>query len=185
MGRAFNHSGPNPVEPSCWRSSGLPPVDQKRMVDSPADWKVIPVTIAPPAVVTPPLAMKIGALARRSGLPVKTLRYYEDLGLLPAVGRSPGGYRLFAEESLRRLDFIRRLKSLGLSLEDIQECLAVHDAGRLPCGDIRRQLQRQIDLVDDRLRELRQFRRELQGLLENWQSDPAPNTAVICPNLNV
>jgi DNA-binding transcriptional MerR regulator len=143
------------------------------------------VTIAHAPVADSAIAMKIGELARRSGLPVKTLRYYEDLGLLPAVGRSPGGYRLFAEESLRRLDFIRRLKSLGLSLEDIQACLAVHDAGRLPCGDIQRQLQRQIDLVDERLRELRQFRRELQTLLQNWQSDPLPNTAVICPNLNV
>ncbi len=142
-------------------------------------------TIAHAPVADSAIAMKIGELARRSGLPVKTLRYYEDLGLLPAVGRSPGGYRLFAEESLRRLDFIRRLKSLGLSLEDIQACLAVHDAGRLPCGDIQRQLQRQIDLVDERLRELRQFRRELQTLLQNWQSDPLPNTAVICPNLNV
>jgi len=59
---------------------------------------------------------------------VKTLRCYEELGLLRAVGRSTGGYRLFAEESLRHLEFIRRLKSLGLSLEEIQDCLAVHDA---------------------------------------------------------
>jgi 5'-deoxynucleotidase YfbR-like HD superfamily hydrolase len=66
-----------------------------------------------------------------------------------------------------------------------EECLAVHDAGELPCGDIQRQLQRQIDLVDERLGELRQFRSELQCLLENWRSDPAPNAAVICPNLNV
>ena len=66
--------------------------------------------------------MKIGVLAGRSGLSVKTLRYYEDLGLLPAIARSEGGYRLFAEESLRRLEFIRRLKALGLSLEEIQGC---------------------------------------------------------------
>jgi len=129
--------------------------------------------------------MKIGALAGRSGLPIKTLRYYEDIGLLPAVGRSEGGYRLFAEESLRRLEFIRRLKSLGLTLDDIQECLSVHDAGDLPCGDIQKQLQRQIALVDERLREMRLFRRDLQSLLKNWQSDPAPNTDLICPNLNI
>ena len=132
-----------------------------------------------------PAGMKIGVLAQRSGLPVKTLRYYEELGLLPAVGRSAGGYRLFAESSLRRLEFIRRLKSLGLTLEDIQGCLEVHDAGQLPCGDIQRQLQRQIDLVDERLRELHQFRTELRGLLGNWQNDPAPNASVICPNLKV
>jgi len=141
--------------------------------------------VNPMAAVGIKTGMKIGALADRSGLPVKTLRYYEDLGLLPAVGRSEGGYRLFGEESLRRLEFIRRLKSLGLTLDDIAECLAVHDAGGLPCGDIQRQLQRQIDLVDKRLQELGLFRRELQSLLQNWQSDPAPNTAVICPNLNI
>ncbi|MFZ0406557.1 MAG: heavy metal-responsive transcriptional regulator [Cyanobium sp.] len=129
--------------------------------------------------------MKIGVLAGRSGLPVKTLRYYEDLGLLPAIGRSEGGYRLFAEESLRRLAFIRRLKTLGLSLEEIQDCLAVHDAGDLPCGDIQVQLERQIERIDGQIRELRQLRKELQGLLARWQSDPAKDDAVICPNLHV
>lgn len=139
----------------------------------------------PPGAAPVRAGMKIGELASRSGLPVKTLRYYEEIGLLPAVGRSTGGYRLFAEDSLRRLEFIRRLKTLGLSLGDIQGCLAIHDAGQLPCGDIHEQIQRQIDLVDERLRELRQFRAELLNLLENWKSDPVPNQNVICPNLNV
>jgi hypothetical protein len=59
------------------------------------------------------------------------------------------------------------------------------DAGALPCGDIRRQLQRQIDLVDERLRELGPFREQLQALLENWRSGPPPDSSVICPNLNI
>ncbi len=129
--------------------------------------------------------MKIGELAGRSGLPVKTLRYYEDLGLLPAIGRSEGGYRLFAEDSLRRLAFIRRLKTLGLSLEEIQGCLAVHDAGDLPCGDIQVQLERQIERIDAQIEELGQLRQELQGLLAGWQNDPAKEGDVICPNLQV
>ncbi|WP_094510544.1 heavy metal-responsive transcriptional regulator [Synechococcus sp. MW101C3] len=129
--------------------------------------------------------MKIGALAGRSGLPVKTLRYYEELGLLPAIGRSEGGFRLFAEESLRRLEFIRRLKTLGLSLEEIQGCLAVHDAGELPCGDIEIQLGRQIERIDGQIKELRQLRKELQDLLAGWQSDPAKDGDLICPNLQV
>jgi DNA-binding transcriptional MerR regulator len=129
--------------------------------------------------------MKIGALAVRSGLPVKTLRYYEDLGLLPAIGRSEGGYRLFAEESLRRLEFIRRLKTLGLSLEEIQACLAVHDAGDLPCGDIEIQLGRQIERIDGQIKDLRQLRKELKDLLAGWQSNPTKDDTVICPNLHV
>ncbi|MEB3200646.1 MAG: heavy metal-responsive transcriptional regulator [Synechococcaceae cyanobacterium] len=131
------------------------------------------------------LGMKIGVLARRSGMSVKTLRFYEELGLLPAIGRSDGGYRLFAEGSLQRLELIRRLKTLGLSLEEIRGCLAVHDAGELPCGDIRMQLERQIGRVEERIRELRQLRTELQGLLAGWQSDPAKEDDVICPNLRV
>ena len=131
------------------------------------------------------VGMKIGVLASRSGLPVKTLRYYEDLGLLPAIGRSEGGYRLFAEESLRRLEFIRRLKTLGLSLEEIQGCLSVHDAGELPCDDIQIQLGRQIERIDGQIKELRQLRQELQDLLAGWQSDPAKEGDVICPNLHV
>ncbi|AFY28063.1 heavy metal-responsive transcriptional regulator [Cyanobium gracile] len=129
--------------------------------------------------------MKIGVLAGRSGLPVKTLRYYEDLGLLPAIGRSEGGYRLFAEQSLRRLEFIRRLKTLGLSLQEIQGCLAVHDAGELPCGDIQIQLERQIGRIDAQIQELGKLRQELQGLLEGWQNDPAKEGDLICPNLRV
>ena len=90
--------------------------------------------------------MKIGALAGRSGLPVKTL---------------------------------------GLSLEEIQDCLAVHDAGELPCGDIQVQLGRQIERIDGQIKKLRQLRKELQGLLAGWQSGPAKDDAVICPNLHV
>lgn len=130
-------------------------------------------------------AMKIGALAARSGLPVKTLRYYEDLGLLPAIGRSEGGYRLFAEDSLRRLEFIRRLKTLGLSLEEIQSCLAVHDAGELPCQDIQAMLKHQIERIERQISDLGQLRTELEGLLAGWRSDPAREADLICPNLRL
>jgi DNA-binding transcriptional MerR regulator len=129
--------------------------------------------------------MRIGELAARSGLSVKTLRFYEEMGLLPSVGRSAGGYRLFAAESLRRLDFIRRLKSLGLSLEEVGQCLAAHDAGRLPCEEVHRQLSRQIALVDARMRELAELRRELERLLDNWRSNPPADGTAICPNLRV
>jgi DNA-binding transcriptional MerR regulator len=129
--------------------------------------------------------MKIGDLAGRCGLPVKTLRFYEDEGLLPAVGRSQGGYRLFGEESLQRVEFILRLKTLGLSLEEIRQCLAVHDGGGLPCADIQRQLLGQIERIDARMRELRQLRKQLQQTLQGWQTHPLREGDEICPNLKV
>lgn len=128
--------------------------------------------------------MKIGELARHSGLPVKTLRYYEEQGLLPAIGRSEGGYRLFEESSLERIAFIRRLKTLGLSLEEIRSCLAVHDGGQLPCEAIERQLQCQIERIDRQLADLSRLRSELTGLLGGWRSAPPRRDGEICPNLS-
>lgn len=65
--------------------------------------------------------MTIGVLARRTGLPVKTLREYESMGLIYTVGRSPGNYRLFGEEALWCVGMVRVLRGLGLTLAEIQE----------------------------------------------------------------
>ncbi|MGH7704453.1 MAG: MerR family transcriptional regulator [Candidatus Dormibacteria bacterium] len=70
--------------------------------------------------------MTIGALSRRTGIPVKTLRAYEDLGLVYSVGRSPGNYRLFGEEALWCVETVIGLRKLGLTLPEIQELSAVY-----------------------------------------------------------
>jgi DNA-binding transcriptional MerR regulator len=71
--------------------------------------------------------MNIGQLARQAGVPIDTVRYYERQQLLPTAARSAGGYRIFGEPDLRRLRFIRRAKTLGFSLEEIAELLALSD----------------------------------------------------------
>ena len=81
----------------------------------------------PPAMAPGPQAravMTIGTLARRTGVPVKTLREYEDLGLIYTVGRSPGNYRLFGEEALWCVGIVGTLRGLGLTLSEIQELAA-------------------------------------------------------------
>ncbi len=70
--------------------------------------------------------MTIGGLARRTGVPVKTLREYEDMGLIYTVGRSAGNYRLFGEEALWCVGVIRTLRALGLTLAEIQELTATY-----------------------------------------------------------
>jgi DNA-binding transcriptional MerR regulator len=75
--------------------------------------------------------LKSGEVASHMGMPLKTIRYYEEIGLLaPATTRSESGYRLFTSEVLNRLAFIKRAQSLGLSLSEIKEILEVHDSGR-------------------------------------------------------
>ncbi len=83
-----------------------------------------------PPAMTPKTAsrsvMTIGTLARRTGVPVKVLREYEDLGLIYTVGRSPGNYRLFGEEALWCVGVVGTLRGLGLTLSEIQELAATY-----------------------------------------------------------
>jgi len=105
--------------------------------------------------------LKIGEVATSSGLPVKTIRYYEEIGLLiPTVGRSQVGYRLFNEAVLNRLAFIKRAQSLGLALTEIKDILAVHDEGELPCCEVKEHLQAKVAIVSEQIQALETLRAE-------------------------
>jgi MerR family transcriptional regulator, copper efflux regulator len=123
---------------------------------------------------------QIGTIAKESGVPIKTIRYYEELGLLKASGRTEGGYRLFDSDVLSRLNFIKRAQSLGLSLSEIKDFLGVHDRGELPCDRIEAKLQDKVTAIDKQIQELIAFKQELQVLLSKWQTVP-PQTDTICP----
>lgn len=130
--------------------------------------------------------LQIGEVAKRSGLPVKTIRYYEDIGLLkPLVVRSPTGYRLFQPQVLNRLAFIKRAQGLGLNLAEIGEILAVHDRGELPCGQIKDKLQARLGAIAEQIHNLTTLQVELEGILSAWQDQPPPElrAQTICPNL--
>jgi DNA-binding transcriptional MerR regulator len=107
----------------------------------------------------------IGELAERIGLSTRTLRYYEELGLLPGVRRRAGGRRVYGRDELERLRFIQRLKGLGLSLAEIRELNAVHGiqgSTRQMLMRLEELLSRQLSDVDDRIRELTSLRDEIQ-----------------------
>ena len=80
--------------------------------------------------------MLIGEVAHRSGVPPKTLRYYEDIGLLPAPARTVSGYRDFDGTVIDRLRFIRSAQAIGLSLGEIRGIVALRDDGQAPCGHV-------------------------------------------------
>ena len=130
--------------------------------------------------------LKIGELAHLSGLSVKTIRYYEDIGLLtPTVERSSSGYRLFQSQVLNRLAFIKRAQSLGLSLQEIKPLLALHDRGELPCPEVKEQLQKKISAIASAMEALKTQQAELQSILKVWQEQPPSRqlNESICPNL--
>jgi DNA-binding transcriptional MerR regulator len=123
----------------------------------------------------------IGNVAKSSGVPIKTIRYYEELGLLKSSARTEGGFRLFNSDVLERLHFIKRAQSLGLSLSEIKEFLNVHDGGELPCEHIKIKLEDKVKAIDEQIQQLLILRQELQGLLSGWEIRPDNSHATICP----
>lgn len=129
--------------------------------------------------------LKIGEVASESGLPIKTIRYYDDIGLLaPTVERSNTGYRLFKLDVLDRLAFIKRAQALGLHLNEIQQILTVHDQGELPCGQVKHYLEEKVAEITRQIESLQVLRSQLQGILAGWH-DPTElqESHTICPNL--
>jgi MerR family transcriptional regulator, copper efflux regulator len=128
--------------------------------------------------------LKIGEVALKSGLSVKTIRYYDEIGLLfPTVERSESGYRLFKSQVLTRLAFIRRAQALGLHLNEVQQILKVHDQGELPCGEVRQHLEAKVVEVRQQIADLETLQMELEGILSGWQDQPSGLAQTICPNL--
>lgn len=129
---------------------------------------------------------KIGSVAACSGLSVKTVRYYEEMGLLsPAVKRSPAGYRLFEEAVFNRLAFIKRSQALGLRLQEINHILQVRDRGELPCSEAKQHLTLKVEAISGQIAALETLKGELQGILNRWQEQPEPASlaGMICPNI--
>lgn len=102
--------------------------------------------------------MRIGEVADAVGLSTKTLRFYEQSGLLPAPARSANGYRDYQPEILPRLEFIARGRTAGLTLAQLQQILSVHKTGQAPCGHVRDTLNQRLNAIDDQIEALTALR---------------------------
>lgn len=109
--------------------------------------------------------MRIGTVAQQSGVPVKTIRYYEQIGLLPEPARSPAAYRDYTPEVLTLLRFIRASQTAGLSLGEIREILAYRDRGEAPCAHVLELLRQHSHQIDERIDELQRARTVINGLV--------------------
>ena len=127
-------------------------------------------------------SMKIGELANATGLTTKTIRYYELNRLLEEPRRTDSGYRLYDSEDVERLEFIKKAKSLGLSLEEIRDILLLYEQRQSPCVHVLALLDRKLEQVDNMLSELDEFRRELLRLRMESQVrlEQLPEESRIC-----
>lgn len=130
--------------------------------------------------------MLIGDLATRTGLTTKTIRFYEDSGLLPPPPRTPGGYRDYPDQSVTRLTFVRDAQHAGLTLAEIRSVLVLRDDGHAPCTHVTTLIDAHLADIDRRMAELAATREALRALAARAATtDPAAcNADDICTILN-
>jgi len=134
-----------------------------------------------PVITQEKKLLLIGQVTALSQVPIRTIRYYESLGLIEASDRTEGGFRQFDENILARLAFIKRSQSLGLSLQEIGELLQVYDRGELPCHDVQAKLENKIVDIDNQIEQLLTLRSELNGILSGWENFSSLQEGTICP----
>lgn len=104
-------------------------------------------------------------LAEQVGTSADTVRYYERIGLLPEPDRSPSGYRLYGDDAVERVRFIKRAQRFGLRLEDIGELMQIRERGLCPCGHTRQLLERRAAQLDEELTTIAALRDDIRRML--------------------
>ena len=122
--------------------------------------------------------MNIGTAARITGLPAKTIRYYEDIGLI-VPARSANGYRAYDDHHLHRLAFLQRARSLGFSIDECRLLLSLYEDGHRQSSDVKRIALEKIAEIDRKIEELSGIRSALAHLAENCHGDQRPDCPIL------
>jgi Cu(I)-responsive transcriptional regulator len=110
------------------------------------------------------ITFRIGDLAKHAGVKVVTIRYYEQSGMLPACERTAGNYRVYAQEHMQRLHFIRRCRELGFSLEQIRDLLLLSTSKSPTCADVCGIAADHLKEVESRITDLKRLASELRRI---------------------
>jgi DNA-binding transcriptional MerR regulator len=127
----------------------------------------------------------IGAIARQAGVPIKTIRYYEDVGLLSKPSRTVSGYRLYAPDTADRLQFIKKAQNLGLRLDEIKEILELVDRGRCPCGHVQTVLRKRLGELRQKIADLHLIERRVEAAVRRGcPRNFKPRGKALCPTID-
>jgi MerR family copper efflux transcriptional regulator len=123
--------------------------------------------------------MNIGQAAQQSGVPTKTIRYYEDIGLIERAERSQGNYRVYGDSDIETLRFIQHARGLGFSVGEVGELLALwRDRGR-SSAQVKALAQRHLGDVDRKIAELQSIRATLEQLITRCHGDDRPDCPIL------
>ncbi|PTV93129.1 Cu(I)-responsive transcriptional regulator [Rhodobacter aestuarii] len=123
--------------------------------------------------------LSIGTLAKRTGTKVQTIRYYEQIGLMPEPGRSDGGQRRYGAPELDRLAFIRHARQLGFPLQAIRDLLELSDSPERSCAQVDAVARKQLREVEARIARLEALRAELQRMIGECRADRIANCRIL------
>lgn len=120
-----------------------------------------------------------GKVAELTGCNLETIRYYEQIGLMPPPPRSEGGHRLYDEVLVRRLSFIRRCRELGFSLDEIRGLLELVDGGTYTCAEVKDMTQDHLQSVRTKIADLRALEKTLKEMVSKCVGDEVPDCPII------
>tara|TARA_R110000868_G_scaffold343947_1_gene604890 strand:+ start:6611 stop:7036 length:426 start_codon:yes stop_codon:yes gene_type:complete len=120
----------------------------------------------------------IGQASKASNLPVKTIRYYEDIGLVVAP-RSENGYRQYGEVEIHKLRFVQRARSLGFGIEDCRTLLSLYEDSERSSADVKKLARKNLEEIEAKIVELTNLRQVLVHLLEHCAGDNRPDCPII------
>lgn len=123
--------------------------------------------------------MNIGQAADRSGVPAKTIRYYESIGLIPEAGRTASGYRAYGRKDVETLRFVQRARSLGFSVRDVGNLLALWRDRSRASAEVKRVAMDHIGEIERKIAELEAMRRTLLELTQRCHGDDRPDCPIL------
>ena len=121
----------------------------------------------------------IGALAQRTGCKIETIRYYERIGVMPEPMRTTGGHRLYTQDHLKRLSFVRRSRELGFSLEEIRGLLNLVDGGSYTCAEVKAITLDHHGAVLGKIADLRRLAKVLKDMAAQCDEGEVPECPII------
>jgi len=121
----------------------------------------------------------IGGLSKRTGVKIETVRFYERAGILPKPPRTAGGHRLYGQDHVKRLSFVRRSRELGFSLENVRELLELIDGGRHTCDEVRAVTLEHLADVHRKIADLERLERTLAQVAGKCRGGKAPDCPII------
>jgi MerR family mercuric resistance operon transcriptional regulator len=120
-----------------------------------------------------------GELARRTGVNIETIRYFENIGVLATPDRTEGGHRIYVEKHVRTLAFVRRARNLGFTPREVRAILALGGPGKACCDEVRKIAQHHLATVRAKLADLTELERLLAGTIRDCSGDAHPDCAVV------